>query len=197
MPAWNGWQSWQRSQAVKAGAMYDELDRAAAAGDAARVTRAFADIKERYPRTAYAEQAALLAAKSQFDQGKVDEARAALAWAADNAVEDEYRAIARLRLAGILYGQKQYDEALRQLDAAASSKEFAALRRRPARRRAARQGRPQCGQVGLRERLEADGRRPRLPPTGRRQADRPRCCAGRAGSGGLGGGRRLAVRRRR
>ena len=125
--AWNGWQSWQRSQAVKAGAMYDEIDRAATAGDSARVTRAFADIRERYPRTAYAEQAALLAAKSQFEQGKADEARAALVWAADNAVEDEYRTIARLRLAGLLYAQKQYDEALKQLDAAASTKEFAAL----------------------------------------------------------------------
>ncbi len=124
---WTAWQSWQRSQAVKAGALYDELDRAAAAGDATRAARAFADMKERYPRTAYAGQAALLAAKSQFEQGQADEARATLAWAADNAVEDEYRTLARLRSAGILYDQKKYDEAIKQLDAASSAKEFAAL----------------------------------------------------------------------
>ena len=33
-PAWNGWNWWQRDQSAKAGAMFDELDRAAQAGDA-------------------------------------------------------------------------------------------------------------------------------------------------------------------
>ena len=32
--AWNGWNWWQRDQALKAGAMFDELERAAQAGDA-------------------------------------------------------------------------------------------------------------------------------------------------------------------
>jgi predicted negative regulator of RcsB-dependent stress response len=44
--AWNGWNYWQREQSVKAGAMFDELDRAAQAGDADKVTRVFADLKE-------------------------------------------------------------------------------------------------------------------------------------------------------
>ncbi len=35
----------------------------------------FADLKERYPRTAYAQQAGMLAAKLQFDKGKADDAR--------------------------------------------------------------------------------------------------------------------------
>ena len=34
--AWNGWNWYQRDQARKAGAMYDELERAAQAGDADR-----------------------------------------------------------------------------------------------------------------------------------------------------------------
>ena len=32
--AWNGWNCYQRDQGAKAGAMFDELDRAAQAGDA-------------------------------------------------------------------------------------------------------------------------------------------------------------------
>ena len=31
--AWNGYQYWQRSQGMQAGALYDQVDRAAAAGD--------------------------------------------------------------------------------------------------------------------------------------------------------------------
>jgi predicted negative regulator of RcsB-dependent stress response len=127
--AWNGWNWWQREQAAKATALYDELDRVARAGDAERTTRAFGDLKERFGRTLQAQQGALLAAQVQADKGQVDAALAALAWLADNGAEDEYRTIARLRSAGLLLGQKKYDDALKQLDAAQQGKvrEFDAL----------------------------------------------------------------------
>ena len=112
----NGWQWWQRDQAQKAGAMFDELDRAAQAGDADKTTRIFADLKDRFGRTAFAQQGGMLAAKVQADKGKADDARASLQWVADNAFEDEYRTIARLRLAALLLDAKQYDDALKQLD---------------------------------------------------------------------------------
>ncbi|HOL36674.1 MAG TPA: tetratricopeptide repeat protein [Rubrivivax sp.] len=116
--AWNGWQWYQRDQATKAAAMYDELDRAAQTGDAERAARIFADLREHYPRTAFAAQGALEAARAQFDHGQADAARASLGWAAENARDDDIRTIARLRLAGLLADAKQYDEALRVLDAA-------------------------------------------------------------------------------
>jgi predicted negative regulator of RcsB-dependent stress response len=116
--AWNGWNWYQRDQGVKAGAMFDELERAAQAGDADKTTRVFGDLKQRYPGTAYAEQGGLLAARIQFDKGQTEAARASLAWVADNATEAEYRAVARLRLAGVMLDAKQFDEALKQLDAA-------------------------------------------------------------------------------
>lgn len=122
----NGWQWWQREQSGKAGAMFDELDRAAQAGDPEKTARVFADIKDRYPRTAYAQQAGLLNAKIQYEKGKLDESRAALTWVVENAIEDEYRALARLRLAGVLLDAKQYDEALKLLDPVAHGP-FAAL----------------------------------------------------------------------
>ena len=124
--AWNGWHWWQRDQAAKAGAMYDELDRAAQAGDADKAGRIFADMKERYPRTAFTAQGALLAAKTEFEKGQIDSARATLTWVAENAKETEIQTIARLRLAGVLLDEKKYDEALRQLDTA-NAGEFAAL----------------------------------------------------------------------
>jgi predicted negative regulator of RcsB-dependent stress response len=122
----NGWQWWQRERSGKAGATVDELDRAAQAGDPEKTARVFADIKDRYPRTAYAQQAGLLNAKIQYEKGKPDESRAALTWVVENAIEDEYRALARLRLAGVLLDAKQYDEALKLLDPVAQGP-FAAL----------------------------------------------------------------------
>jgi predicted negative regulator of RcsB-dependent stress response len=116
--AWNGWQWYQRDQAVKAGAMFDELDRAARAGDAERAGRVFADLSARYPGTAYAQQGGLLAARTQFDKGQADAAKASLTWVADNAVEEEMRTVARLRLAALQAEAKQYDEALKTLAAA-------------------------------------------------------------------------------
>jgi predicted negative regulator of RcsB-dependent stress response len=124
--AFNGWNWWQREQGAKAGAMVDALVQAAEAGDAERTTRVLADLKDRYGRTAQAQQGALLAARVQLDKQQSDAALATLAWVADNAGDDEYRSIARLRAAGILLDKKRYDEALKQLDAA-KSPNFAAL----------------------------------------------------------------------
>jgi predicted negative regulator of RcsB-dependent stress response len=124
--AWNGWNYYQREQGAKAGSLYDEIDRAAQASDSERATRIFADMKERYPRAAFTQQAGLIAARVAVEKGQVDAGRASLTWVAENAGESEYRAIARLRLAGLLLDLKRYDEALKQLDGVDGT-EFAAL----------------------------------------------------------------------
>lgn len=116
--AWNGWGWYQRDQGAKAAAMFDELDRAAGAGDAEKATRVLADLKDRFGRTAYASQGALLAAKVQADKGQGDAARASLTWVADNGIDAEYKTIARLRLAGVLLDARQYDDALKAVDGA-------------------------------------------------------------------------------
>lgn len=113
--SWNAYQYWQRSQASQASAMYDEVERTLRANDMAKLDRAFADMKDKYGSTAYAQQAGLLVAKSYYDAGKIDSAKAALAWVAENSGDDGYQAIARLRLAAVLLEAKAYDEALKQL----------------------------------------------------------------------------------
>ncbi|MBL8342119.1 MAG: tetratricopeptide repeat protein [Rubrivivax sp.] len=127
--AYNGWNWYQRDQAGKAGALYDELDRAAATGEVDKVSQRFADLKQRFPGAAYAAQGGLLAAKVQFDKGKPDDAQSTLAWVAAQAKEAEVRTVARLRLAALQAEAKQYDEALKSLDAAKAdgADTFAAL----------------------------------------------------------------------
>ncbi|MGZ5180290.1 MAG: YfgM family protein [Ramlibacter sp.] len=124
--AMNGWQYWQRSQSARASAIYDEVERAVQAGDLARAEQGFSDARDKYGRTVFAQQAALLVAQAAVDKGKPDTARAALAWVADKSSDEGYQAIARLRLASLLVDSKAYDEALKQLDGSFPA-EFAPL----------------------------------------------------------------------
>lgn len=123
--AYNGWQWWQRSQSLQAAAMYDEVDRAAKSGDPAKISRAFSDMKERFGGTTYAAQAGLLSAKALYDKGQAEQAKAPLEWVSGNAADESYRAIAKLRLASILFESKGYDAALKLTEGL--PKEFDAL----------------------------------------------------------------------
>lgn len=124
--AWQGWNWYQRDQAVKAAAMYDEFERAAVAQDLGKAAAAVGDLKARYPATGYAAQAGLLVAKLQADKGKADDAKQSLAWVAEQGSEPPYRDLARLRLAGLQLDAKAFDEAAKTLDAV-KSPEFVAL----------------------------------------------------------------------
>ncbi len=112
---WNGWQYWQRGEATKAAAMYDEFERVARSGDLTRLDRALGDIKDKYASHLYAHQAAMLAAKLYTDAGKTAEAQAALRWVADKAGDEGYQSLAKLRLAGLQLDAKAYDDALKTL----------------------------------------------------------------------------------
>jgi len=124
--AWNGYQYWQRNQSSQAAVMYDEVERAAVAGDVPKLERVMTDMKDRYAGTAYAEQAALLAARIYQDKGNLDAAKGALAWVAGKGQDAGYQSVARLRLSGMLLESRAYDEALQQL-AAPMPKDFAPL----------------------------------------------------------------------
>lgn len=100
--AWNGYQYWQRDQAAKASVMYDEVERSVESGDIARIDRSLADMKDRFGGTSYAQQAGLLAARAYYDKGNIDASRAALTWVAEKSSDEGYKAVARLRLAGLL-----------------------------------------------------------------------------------------------
>lgn len=116
LAAWNGWQYWQREQSAKATALYDEIERAALGGDAARLEGSLAEMQQRFASTAQASQGTLLAARVLFDEGKAEPARAALAWVAGKGADDAYRAVARLRLAAMHLEAGQHDEAMKALD---------------------------------------------------------------------------------
>lgn len=113
--AWNGYQYWQKQQSAKAAALFDEVERASASGDPAKLERAWGEMKDRFPSTTYAAQSALLAGKTLQQNEKLDAASAALKWAAENASDDASAQLARLRLANLQIQQKAYEEASKTL----------------------------------------------------------------------------------
>ncbi len=112
---WNGYQYWQRQQATKASALFDEVERTAASGDVAKLERSWGDMKERFPQTTYAAQSALLAAKVFQQNEKMEAAQSALKWASENAADEASAQLARIRLANLQAQQKSFDEALKTL----------------------------------------------------------------------------------
>ncbi|HJV85779.1 MAG TPA: tetratricopeptide repeat protein [Noviherbaspirillum sp.] len=112
--AWTGWNYYHRNQSVQAAQLYEELQNAVSSKDNAKVQRAASDIEDKFGRTAYAQMSALVAAKSAFDANDLKAAKAQLQWAVDHG-SDEYKAIAKIRLAGVLLDEKAYDEGLKLL----------------------------------------------------------------------------------
>ena len=114
--AWSGWNYYQRSQAAQASQLYAELQKSAAARDSAQVSRIAADMQSKFGNTLYAEMSALAAAKAAFEANDLNAAKSQLQWVIDNGDDAEYRAIARVRLAGILLDEKAYDQGLKLME---------------------------------------------------------------------------------
>lgn len=113
---WNGWNWYQRDQGVKAGAMFDELDRSVQAGDVERSARIFADLQSRYPAAQWTAQGGLMLARLQIDKGQAEAATAVLSWVGEKSKDEGLRAMAALRRAGVELDAKRWDEALKVLD---------------------------------------------------------------------------------
>jgi predicted negative regulator of RcsB-dependent stress response len=112
-----GWRTYRDGQAIEAGELYVQLQAAAAGGEPKKVQDIAAVLATKYPRTGYAAFAAFAGAKAALDSGDMAEAKNRLQWALDNARDDETRDIARLRLAAVLLDAKDYDAALKLLEA--------------------------------------------------------------------------------
>ena len=112
---WTGWKYYQRSQSIQASQLYEELQKAVTAKDNEKVQRATADMQSKFAGSAYAQMSALAAAKVAFDANDLKGAKTQLQWAIDKSGDDEYKAIAKIRLAGILLDENAYDEGLKLL----------------------------------------------------------------------------------
>ncbi|MGE8691314.1 MAG: YfgM family protein [Achromobacter sp.] len=120
--AWGGWWSWKAYQGHRANqamGYFEALEDAARLGgadSAVRIKTAAATLREDYPATGYATRGALVAAQALQALKDDAGAREQLEWLAGQGKVPSMQAVARLRLAGMLLDQKQYDAALGQLN---------------------------------------------------------------------------------
>jgi predicted negative regulator of RcsB-dependent stress response len=112
----NVWNIWQNRQAAGASVLFDEVVKAVDSKDAAKVQRAVDDMKDKYGKTLAGQQAVMLGAQSLSELGKTEQSMSALAWVADQAADEAYREMARLRLAALLLDKKSFDEAIKRVD---------------------------------------------------------------------------------
>ena len=114
---WRGWQYYQHQQAEQAASLYQQFIAQLASNDAKRINDAAAAVTDKFASTAYAARAALLAAQVNEQEKDLARAKTQLQWVIDHAAEATLQDVARLRLAAILLDEKNYADALKQLEA--------------------------------------------------------------------------------
>jgi predicted negative regulator of RcsB-dependent stress response len=112
-----GWRYYNETRALQAATLYGQLLESAQAKDPNKVQEAAAALVKDHADSGYAALGALTAAKASVEAGNPAAAKANLTWAAERALDEATRDIARLRLAAVLMDEKRYEEALQQLDA--------------------------------------------------------------------------------
>lgn len=114
--AYQGWNFYQSKQAVNASTEYQELV-VTDEKDLKAIQQKAAVLMDKYASTPYAGRAALFAAKANYQANEVKSAKAQLDWTVKHAKETSVAAIASLQLASILAEEKDYEGALKVLDA--------------------------------------------------------------------------------
>ena len=114
--AFQGWQFYQNKQSVEASTQYQEL-LVVDEKDLKIIQAKSAMLMESFSGTPYAGRAALFAAKANYQANEVKSAKAQLDWAIKNAKETSVSALSSLQLANILAEEKDFEGALKLLNA--------------------------------------------------------------------------------
>lgn len=108
---------WQNRQARGAAAMYELLEQALGDKDAAKIERAFEDMRQNHPSATRTHQAALQVAAWQHENKQLDKAIDVLKWSSQEAKDDVHKDMAALRWAALLIESQRFDEAIGVLNA--------------------------------------------------------------------------------
>ncbi len=114
---WRGWQWYETSQAVQARGYFEALEEAGrqqSDESVARINAAMQTLRSEFGATDYAARGALVAASALAARNELQGARAQLEWLVQTK-NPTLLPVAKLRLAGILLEQKEFDAALVQL----------------------------------------------------------------------------------
>jgi predicted negative regulator of RcsB-dependent stress response len=114
--AYQAWAWYKRGQSADASQLYAAVLKAERDGDPKQAREMAAKLAERYGSVGYAPLAQLLSARLSFEAGDLGAAKQSLQWVIDHGRDEDMKAVARYRLAGVLLDEKQYDQALGLLE---------------------------------------------------------------------------------
>jgi len=109
------YQSYTNERALKAAAQFTAMTAALQANDHAKSRQLAERLIKDHASSPYADQAQLILARLDVDEGQLDKAVAPLSVVLNGSKDQELRLVARLRLARVLTAQGKPDEALKTL----------------------------------------------------------------------------------
>jgi predicted negative regulator of RcsB-dependent stress response len=112
---WRAWETWNRNQSAEASMLFDQAVQAVGLNDMKTAKAAAGSIMENHSRSGYAVPSAWLLGQINYETGDLKSARAQYEYALDHARDDGVRQMARLRLATLMFNQKELDGALKLL----------------------------------------------------------------------------------
>jgi predicted negative regulator of RcsB-dependent stress response len=116
----SAWKWYQRDQAADAGKLYETLINSISKNEKDKTYLAAEDLQKKYGGTSYTAMGSLVAAKVAMDSNDASKAQSYLKWTANQASDDSFRALAQLRLLGVLIDQgteaslKEADQLLKE-----------------------------------------------------------------------------------
>jgi predicted negative regulator of RcsB-dependent stress response len=122
---YRAWQSHLDGERAAAGSHYMDMVHALEHGDRARALGILGELEREHPRSAYTDQAKLLAARVYVDDNDLERAAAELNEVAGHSKDKDLALIARVRLARVQIAQGKPDDALATLGSLDPASAFA------------------------------------------------------------------------
>ena len=113
--SWITWTNYQNKQATQASSVFEAVQLAVTNKDDSKIQALTSSLVKDHSGTTYAAMASFAAAKSSFETNDLKAAKTHLIWVLGNSSNEEYKAIARLRLASIAIDEKKFDDGLKFL----------------------------------------------------------------------------------
>ncbi|BBB14742.1 transmembrane protein [Candidatus Rickettsiella viridis] len=113
---WHYWQQTRENNAVNAAMVYESFVASIQKNNLTTVEAIAKSLLQNYPKTPYASLAALQLAKQAVNQNNLSEAENKLIWVIQHGKSESLRAVARTRLARVLFAENQAERALKMLD---------------------------------------------------------------------------------
>ena len=105
------WTTMQETNRQQASQLYQDVELALQSGNREQATMQTDTLVKEYDGTVYASLAALAVARAEIEAGHLQQAETRLHWALEHSGSDEYRHLARQRLARLLLAQNRADAA--------------------------------------------------------------------------------------